>query len=512
MALQSSTGRLLVRGAIVRVAQGVLVIVAGFLMMPFLLDRLGDATYGVWAVLVAFAGLSFVLDLGLTSAVMRFIAEAIAHSDARRVNSIVSNALVIHGGLGLVVAIIAAMLAALAPHWTTPEAVSELRACILILGVNIALGFPFRSIAGIAQARVRYDVLSAGFSVAFLMQTAAAVILVMRGYGIVGLSIATFIGNQGQHVFELLVAKRLFPELRPSMTLLDRSLTRDLLAYSSWTSVAGIAEQLRARGEPILITALAGPVAVTHYQIGSQLVDYCRTLLLQATNFVTPVFARQFALGDVKSIAPALSLLVRVCLGLAVLAAIGLTALSTELLTAWVGAEYASIHPVVVILAVALVFHLATIPMENYFYATAMHRFVALAGVFDLVIRASLAIALWKPMGLVGVATAVLVATIVSRGVLVTALLKTEVFKFHAGRAARWGGGLTLTALVSSLVGLVCNSLSRGEGFAGIVPAGLALSAIHTAGIAFLLFTKEERLRILSAVPVVGRLASKANS
>ena len=64
--------------------------VISFFLSPIVVHKLGDAAYGAWALLVALAGYLGLLDLGVRSAVTRFVARlhaTAAHEEASRIAS-----------------------------------------------------------------------------------------------------------------------------------------------------------------------------------------------------------------------------------------------------------------------------------------------------------------------------------------------------------------------------------------------------------------------------------------
>src|SRR5690242_1045357 len=87
--------------------------VVNFFLSPIVVHKLGDAAYGAWALLVALAGYLGLLDLGVRSAVTRFVAKLQASADHEEASRIASAALAIFSIAGVVAISIACVLAAL---------------------------------------------------------------------------------------------------------------------------------------------------------------------------------------------------------------------------------------------------------------------------------------------------------------------------------------------------------------------------------------------------------------
>ena len=70
---------------IASIAQVLASSVAFFLLYRYLLDQLGVAQLGVWSLVLATTSVSRIGDLGLSAGVVKFVAQALAQGDARRV-------------------------------------------------------------------------------------------------------------------------------------------------------------------------------------------------------------------------------------------------------------------------------------------------------------------------------------------------------------------------------------------------------------------------------------------
>src|SRR5580658_2494500 len=76
-------------------------VVAGFALTPYVLHHVGDSAYGVWVLLTAFTGYYGLLDLGLRSATIRYVARHIAVNETDELNRVVSTSFFFYTALGL---------------------------------------------------------------------------------------------------------------------------------------------------------------------------------------------------------------------------------------------------------------------------------------------------------------------------------------------------------------------------------------------------------------------------
>src|SRR5262245_7293697 len=106
-----SRGAQLVRGSLVKVGNLFLGIAISFFMMPFLIGHLGERMYGLWTLVGSILGYYGVMDLGLSSAVSRFISRAIGRRDPEDIKRTICTGFYLFLGLGLL-CVLATLVAA----------------------------------------------------------------------------------------------------------------------------------------------------------------------------------------------------------------------------------------------------------------------------------------------------------------------------------------------------------------------------------------------------------------
>jgi O-antigen/teichoic acid export membrane protein len=88
----------------------------GFLILPFLISKLGRETYGIWTLIVASAGYFLLLDFGLSGAVGRLVAGYRSKGDMENINTVVSTAAFMLLVMCAVVVLISFLLPSLSSH------------------------------------------------------------------------------------------------------------------------------------------------------------------------------------------------------------------------------------------------------------------------------------------------------------------------------------------------------------------------------------------------------------
>src|ERR1035441_10517235 len=87
-----------------------------FVLTPIIVSHLGSTNYGLWALVASFVAYGNLADLGIASAIVKYVAEYRAHGDSKTASELVATALLLYCGLGVLVLAVGAILAPLVPH------------------------------------------------------------------------------------------------------------------------------------------------------------------------------------------------------------------------------------------------------------------------------------------------------------------------------------------------------------------------------------------------------------
>ena len=92
-------------------------VVVTFFLTPFILSEIGDARYGVWAIVVSITGYYGLLDLGLRAGITQYITRYLACGDVDRMNKAASSGLALHVGCAICVLLVTLVTVAAAPSF-----------------------------------------------------------------------------------------------------------------------------------------------------------------------------------------------------------------------------------------------------------------------------------------------------------------------------------------------------------------------------------------------------------
>ncbi len=162
-----------------------------FMMMPFLVRHLGDTQYGIWVLILSFTGFLGLFDFGISGSVVKYVAEFKAKEDEEQLNRVCSSAFFLFVSAGVVVFLIAIVLALKFVHnFKIPaEELDSARWVTIIIGLQIGLSLPLGFFTGFMRGVQRYDHVALISLALLIVRSAVLVILVLMGYRLVAIAI-----------------------------------------------------------------------------------------------------------------------------------------------------------------------------------------------------------------------------------------------------------------------------------------------------------------------------------
>src|SRR5919199_5088105 len=108
-------GRHVMLSTVLNYAGKLIVIGTGLVTTPFILQHLGPTMYGLWAVVGSVVAYGNLLDLGITTAVVKYVAEYRARREAEQLEHLLATAVWVYGAIGLAIVGFGALLAPIFP-------------------------------------------------------------------------------------------------------------------------------------------------------------------------------------------------------------------------------------------------------------------------------------------------------------------------------------------------------------------------------------------------------------
>jgi len=411
-------------------------------LTPFVLRELGTARYGIWILTSSIIGYYGLLDLGFRAGVTQYLTRYLAVGDRLKASECMSSAVAVLAGLGAVMLALSLGAAYRAPEWFDLPGAMEREAfwCLLLVGSSSAIQFALCPFTSVFTATQRFD-LGNLIGVTTRLLTAAGVVMALKaGHGLIGVSAATCTVSAVDYVIRWRVARRLAPQIEVSWRHTSVQRLKEIGAFGAWSFLISINTYVYQHVPNILIGALMPIAAVGHYALATGLTRQIHAVLSPVPQVMYPAATELYVRGDRSG----LERLYHDGSRLMLLAMISLVLLgffwAEDFYRLWIGEQYLSgvpFHSVALLFQVLLLSVVTTYSSNvgaQILTGTGRVRLVAVTLTAGSVLNLVLTVVLVRRYGLIGVAAAPVVASVVvdlcAMPVLVRRSLGLTVFAF----------------------------------------------------------------------------------
>lgn len=366
----------LVTGSILRTLNLVLSVGIAFFLLPFLVHNLGTYEYGLWVIVGTVAGSYGLLDFGLSTAVGRYLAKSRAENNISDINTTVCSAFVVYSVLALIVLFISGIGSFVSLFLIGDENLtSSFALSLFILGASVAIQFPIRSFGGILYASFRYDLSTYVGVITTIIRTTLIFSLISKGYGILTLSIITFISNLVGYFLEFYFVKKIFPELVIHAKHISKERIKELYHYSKVAFASNISEMMRLRTIPFILSTVLGASSVTVFAISQRLVEYIELLITTLTKLLTPIFSSHGTFN--KQVEKALFTSTAVITIIVTYVMLSTFFYGATFIKIWMGDEFSDSYTILSIMLIGFSVVLIHSPMKEMLYGISKHKYCA---------------------------------------------------------------------------------------------------------------------------------------
>jgi O-antigen/teichoic acid export membrane protein len=222
--------------------------VLSFFLSPFIVHKLGNNAYGAWILLSSVVGYLGLLDLGVRSAVTKYVATLHAVGRHDKANHIASAALALFSGAGIAAIAMAFGFAEFGLGFfdVSPDLLGAARLVLRLGGVTVAMALVGGVFGGIVVARQRFDLLNLMTLTHEFVRFGAIFLALWSGGGLVELAVIQFATGASQMLITFFMSRRIYPEMRPWKFDFKMEHVRMVLTFGFYRGLSAKATWLRA--------------------------------------------------------------------------------------------------------------------------------------------------------------------------------------------------------------------------------------------------------------------------
>jgi len=341
-------------------------IVISILLVPYFLSTLGVAAYGLIPLAGSITGYVAIVVQSLNTTVTRFLTVDLQRNDFAAANRTFNTSF-----FGLFIIIALTLPIVIIVSWFIPAIFNvpqgqETGAIILVLCASLT--FFISSLTGTYTVQLfaynRLDLMNIVNIVSSIVQVGLIVILFsLRGPSLIFVGIAYICSAIVSSGIAIILAKKVCPHLHLSIRSFDRTRIKDLGEMGGWVFIGQIGTLLFLQIDLIVVNLLFGATPGGEYAIVLKWGNFLRTIAGVIGGVLTPIILTYYAREHTENMVRVTKSAVKL-MGLSMALPIGLICgFAPHLLTVWVGAQYAFLAPLMILMTAHLVVNLAVIPL-----------------------------------------------------------------------------------------------------------------------------------------------------
>jgi O-antigen/teichoic acid export membrane protein len=318
--------------------------------------------------------------------------------------------------IGLIALAVTMALAFLSPCplGVSADLAYDTRWLLVLLGLNLALGFPFGVYGAVLFGLARFPMKNIIRIGGMLLRNGLFFLVLRAGGGLLAIGIVITACSLVENTCAAWASYHYLPGLHFSLRHVDIETFRIIRGYSIYVFIVQIAGRIANQSSVIIISVFLSPGNITFFAIASTLVGYGRDAFVALLGVITPTISEWDAQGQSSSIHNAFLTGSRCVLFMAIPVQLGLIQFGYPFLSLWMGPRYAtSSYGTLVVLAMQLAPLAVHTVAARILYGMGRIRLFSAITIVQALTTITCSVALVKPFGIEGVALATTVPTII---------------------------------------------------------------------------------------------------
>jgi membrane protein EpsK len=346
-------------------------LVAGFVLPPFVVARVGRDGYGVVVMLASVLQFVALVQLGTPQAMNRFVSRELALDRRERLGRVLSSGLWLLVAAGGVAAVLVALVL-VAPDLVlaAPDGMSRatLRWLVVTMGLVAVLSIPL-SVGHVAfYATERFPLLN-GLQIAGTLGRIVLVVALLAAFpaSVLAYAAGDAAAALATAVATCVVGVRLLPGTRWGPGAADVATARGIAGYGAEVFANTLVFLLFLQADYYLIGKSLGPEAVTLFYLAAIWGLLMRSVIGSAVSVVLPTAANREAVGDREALVALLVRSTKYALLAGLVPVAFLCAFRERIVAAWMGEGYETTAALMLPLLVADLLTLGTAGANDVF-------------------------------------------------------------------------------------------------------------------------------------------------
>lgn len=323
-------------------------------LLPFLLHRLGDKTYGIyvlaWSIIVALNRLGDPIN----SAVVKYNASYVTEGRIRESNNVISTTFVFALIIAITTCVIVIILAFFLPHYLgigDPNLARLYISAFVVVGLTILIAFPMMPYVGAMYSIQRQDL----FFIADTISNYIKAVLIVWWFLVIGPSITVLIGICGicfilPRAIMMILSRKYFPGMKNKFQFCNWITFQIIFSFAGVLFLSSVCYVINSTGIKWIMGLLVSATFVAHLEIILVPSRYLGQIAHAMTLTVMPAASKYDAVGDTKQLKDLLIRGTRYISLILIPIVIGAIFLMEPVVQLWLGNKYLFLSKYILVL------------------------------------------------------------------------------------------------------------------------------------------------------------------
>jgi len=264
-------------------------ILIGFLLTPAILNHLGEKRFGIWMLVSSIVGYFGLLQLGVGTAVLRYVPLYQAQQDKEKVSAIVSTGMAFFSAVGFLIFILTFVFGGqIAAYFKGGE---DLKLLIQLVGLASALECPSLIFDAAIRGYENFVLVNLLGIFTSIVRGAGIATCIFMDYGLKAMGWTLVIVSFVSLLTKGLAFKYRCRDAKLSLRKADLLMLKSLLFYGSMIMVGGAGGLLRTQSSKLVVGKMISLEAVGILGVFVLLMRYYQSLIWALTKVLMPRFS-----------------------------------------------------------------------------------------------------------------------------------------------------------------------------------------------------------------------------
>lgn len=275
-------------------------IIATVISYPLLISRLGEVQYGAWLIIASITGYATLLQAGVPTANVKFLALHLGKGDYRGAGVVLATNLLFFSAIAVLL-FVSGLLAGdyVTSLFDIPEEFVKAFGVAFLLAVSeVCVRFAFESFEGLIHAQKRFVELAIIRNTCTVLRLIGFVLLVYYDSGLITIGLIVLASTVLQAILLLAVAAK--PVAKMNITFSDPKLEtlKQTLGVGGFILLLQLSSKVGLHSSPLIVGAIVSVDAVVFFGLANSLVMYVGKFVGSISDTLLPFLSEREQLSD----------------------------------------------------------------------------------------------------------------------------------------------------------------------------------------------------------------------